>query len=60
MTIKKLFFRCVHCGKEVIVDEKFYSGMYDVVCNECEQEYIEQMNQQQEEFLRKEEPYLYE
>ena len=57
---KKLVFYCIHCGNEVLVDEKFYSGMYDVVCEQCEEKYAQEINQQQEEFLRKEEPYLYE
>lgn len=57
---KKLTFYCVHCGNEVLVDERFYSGVYDVICEECEQKYADEIHQQQEEFLRKEEPYLYE
>ena len=57
---KKLTFYCVHCGNEVLVDERFYSGAYDVICEECEQKYADEMHQQQEEFLRKEETYLYE
>ena len=34
---KKLYFHCSHCGNEVVVDENEYSGMYDIVCNECQE-----------------------
>lgn len=57
---KKLIFYCVNCGNEVFVDVRLYSGAYDVICKECEQKYADEIHQQQEEFLRKEESYLYE
>ncbi len=57
---KKLTFHCVNCGNEVLINQQNYSGMYDVVCEQCEEKYADEIYQQQEEFLRKEEPYLYE
>ena len=56
---KKIQCHCVDCGKSVWLNPSEIPT-YDVVCEECkEYEYAENLNKQQEEFLRKEEPYLY-
>ena len=58
---KKVQCHCSDCGKSVWLYPS-QIGVYDIVCEECkryEQKYAEEINKQQEEFLRKEEPYLY-
>lgn len=58
---KKVQRHCSECGKSVWLFPG-QIGVYDIVCEECkqyEQKYAEEINKQQEEFLRKEEPYLY-
>lgn len=58
---KKVQYHCVECGKSVWLYPSEI-GAYDIVCKKCkqyEQNYAEEINKSQEEFLRKEEPYLY-
>jgi hypothetical protein len=54
-----LEFHCCNCGCSVLVRESEYSGAYDIICEECEAEYAYECQLQQEEFLKKVEPYLY-
>ena len=56
---KKIQCHCVNCGKSVWLYHYEIPNAYDVVCKECEQEYEDNLNKQLDEFLRKEEPYLY-
>lgn len=59
---KKVQCHCADCGRSVWLYPSEIPFAYDFVCKECkqyEQNYVKEMNKEQEEFLRKEEPYLY-
>ena len=57
--ISKIVCHCSNCGNEIIIKENELAGAYDLLCESCEEQYAQETNQQLEEFLRKEEPYLY-